>query len=197
VAWSVKTRMIESETTFKFEFFHKHSADSIHFIKTTGLCPEEKNMSHMAFSVEDSDGVFFIPEVCGFVGIKQATKKQHLVRAVLENIVFNIGFYYYSMRNESIYQPSTIRIDGGIAQNDFICQQIANLIGVNIERSKYCSQLTSIGCAYLSAYNCGFLQQLEDAEKFYKAEKVFSVDSTAREMLMMYYQKFLKISNKI
>lgn len=97
---------------------------------------------------------------------------------------------------KSQYNPAKIRIDGGIAQNDFICQQIANLTGVDIERPENCSESTSIGCAILSSYNCGILKYIEDAKKFYKSAKVFNPDSSCRDKMLQNYQRYLKIMKK-
>jgi glycerol kinase len=192
-AWSFKNAQNKTSTTFKLEMFLPSSIDSIKFIKTAGLCSDESEMSGIATAVGDTDGVFFLPEIYGFIGIKQTTNNQHLLRAILESIVFTIGHFYYSMRNETNYRPSKIRIDGGISQNDFICQGISDLTGVVIERSQDCSELTSIGCAILSAFNCGVLKNLEDAESFYRSEKAFTPDTIAWESMMKKYQKYEKI----
>lgn len=197
VAWSIKNKQQKPSTIFKLEFFHESSSDAIRFMLKVGLCTNVRDLSNIACSVDDSHGAFFLPTVFGFIGIKHTTTDQHLVRAVLENIVYTIGFYYFSMRKESsTYRPDKIRIDGGIAQNDFICQQIANLTAVCIERSENCSELTSIGCAILCAYKSGILGSLEEAEKFYKPEKIFTPDVNKGEMLLLNYQKYLKIKEK-
>lgn len=134
----------------------------------------------------------------GFVGIKQSTTRENLLRAVLENIIFSITSYYFAMKEDPHYHPSKIRIDGGISQNDFICQQIANLTGVDIERAKSCSELTSIGCALLSAYNSGILKNLENAENYYKPDRIFrpEKDVVCKGELAKDYQRYLRIIKK-
>lgn len=196
VAWSIKTSQPKFPTIYKLECFYETSADSINFIKTVGLCDDVSELASIANSVEDSDGVFFVPEINGFVGIKPKTTKSHLIRAVLENIALTIGHFYFVMKMETSYYPNKIRIDGGIAQNDFICQQIANLTGVRIERADNCSQLTSIGCAILAAFNCGILKKIEDANDFYKSEKLFIPDMTSREKSLKKYAKYRKMMKK-
>lgn len=197
IAWSIRDHRQKPSTVFKLEFFHESSSDAIRFMLTAGMCSDVRQLSSMAYSVDNSDGVYFLPAVFGFTGIKHSTTDHHLVRAVLENIIYTIGHYYFSMRKESVsYRPGKIRIDGGIAQNDFICQQIANLTAVEIERSKNCSELTSIGCAILAAYKSGVLNSLEEAEKFYKSEKIFIPDAECREALLKNYQKYLNIKEK-
>lgn len=197
VAWSVKNEQKKPSTNFKLEFFHETSSESIRFMQVVGLCSDVRQLSDIARSVDDSDGVFFIPEFFGFDGVKQSTTNCHLVRAVLENIIFTVSLFFFLMKTETAYRPSKIRIDGGIAQNDFVCQSIASLTGVNIERSKDCSELTSIGCAYLAAYKIGMLKSLEEAEIFYKTEKLFIPESETRTKLLKNYQKYLKVVRKL
>ena len=196
IAWSIRNQSMKATTVFKLEFLHESSADSIKFMQTVGLCSDVSELSEIASSVECSDGVFFILECFGFVGIKQSTKREHLVRAVLENIIFNICHFVALMLKDKAYQPKKIRIDGGISQNDFVCQQIATLSGINIERSKNCSELTSIGCAILCAYKCGVLQSLEESEKFYESERIFTPEPSSLEKLKSSYLAFLQIAKK-
>ena len=197
VAWSIKNQLQKTSTTFKLEFFHESSSDAIRFLNTVGLCKDVTQLSRIASSIPDSDGVYFIPSVYGFVGMKQTTKDHHLIRAVLENIIFTIGGFYFSMKKDSeSFRPHKIRIDGGIAQNDFVCQQISTLTGVLIERSEFCSELTSIGCAILSAYKNGILNELEDAEKSYKSERIFHPDAASRVKLLTDYTKFAKVMER-
>lgn len=198
VAWSIKDRQQKSSTVFKLEFFHESSSDAIRFIQTVGLCSDVAQLSSIASSIDDSDGVYFIPSVYGFVGMKHTTRGQHLIRAVLENIIFTVGRFFFSAKKDfDSFRPRKIRIDGGIAQNDFVCQQIATLTGVDIERSEFCSELTSIGCAILSAYKIGgILNELEDAERFYKSGRIFHPDAEGRVKLLTDYGKFEKIMEK-
>lgn len=197
VAFSVKNEQKKSSINFKLEFFHETSAEAIRFMKVVGLCSDVRQLSDIAQSVDDSDGVFFIPEFFGFDGIKQSTTNRHLVRAVLENIIFTVSHFVFLMKTEAKYRPNKIRIDGGIAQNDFVCQSIASLPGVDIERAKGCSELTSIGCAFLTAYKIGMLKSLEEAEKFYKSEKLFIPHGEARVKLLKSYQKYLNVVLKL
>lgn len=187
VAWNIKNK-----TVFKLEFMHQTSAEAIMFIQTVGLCSDVLQMSAIASSVDHSDDVFYIPKFHGFTGIKQSTTRSHLLRAVLENIIYTICHFHFLMMKDSKYRPLKVRIDGGISLCDFVCQQIANLSGVQIERSDCSSDLTSLGCAYLCAYKCGILESLEEAEKFYRSERIFSPDVTSREKLLIEYRKYLK-----
>lgn len=64
VAWKVKNSQGKSLKVYKLEFFHNNSVDAIKYIKTLGLCDNDKEMSKIAMDAGHSDGVsllFFKP----------------------------------------------------------------------------------------------------------------------------------------
>jgi putative glycerol kinase 5 len=86
------------------------------------------------------------------------------------------------------------RVDGGVSNNDFICQTIANLSGKPVIRP-ICREMTALGCAFMAGVNCGmiihkisnncpgtvslllnrvdFWKSKDLLEKYYKIDKVF------------------------
>lgn len=194
VAYDLTTKRKKTSRVFYTERGFNESSTVIRFAMTVGLCNDVKQLSGIASSVPNSDGVFFIPtfvSMAGFVGYKNSTTKEHLVRAVLESIVFQVASFFFLTKEEISYHFDKIKIDGGISANDFICQQIADLINVKIERSVNSSELTSYGVAYLSSYISGaVLDELEHASKFYKVDRIFIPNEANRKELFMRYKKF-------
>lgn len=199
IAWNIQSRE-RNEIVYYTERSSNESSTLIRFAKTIGLCSREDELSSLALSVSDSNGVIFIPKfhsMAGFVGFKQSTTRSHLVRAVLESIVFKVAEFFFLMRDEEPnYHPEKIRIDGGISANDFICQSIADLINISIERGVNSSEITSVGCAYLAAYNCGMFERLEHAEKFFKIDKVFTPNENNHQELLERFKRFIDIFNR-
>lgn len=198
IAWNIQSREKNVKTVYYTERSFNESSTLIRFIKAIGLCSKEEKLSSLALSVPDSNGVIFIPKfhsMAGFIGYKQSTTKSHLVRAVLESIVFKVAEFFFLMQDEnSDYRPEKIRIDGGISANDFVCQSIADLLNISIERGVNSSEITSVGCAYLAAYNCGIFERLEQAEKFYKIEKVFIPNESVYRELFMRFKRFIDLN---
>ena len=194
VAYDLTTKRKKTSRVFYTERGFNESSTVIRFAMTVGLCNDVKLLSGIASSVANSDGVFFIPtfvSMAGFVGYKNSTTKEHLVRAVLESIVFQVASFFFLTKEEISYHFDKIKIDGGISENDFICQQIADLINVKIERSVNSSELTSYGVAYLSSYISGaVLDELEHASKFYKVDRILIPNEANRKELFMRYKKF-------
>lgn len=200
VAWDLTKKRKKKSLVYYTQRGFSDSATLIRFAKTVGLCSEVKKLSDMAFSVKSCDGTFFIPKfstMAGFVGYKQSTTKEHLVRAVLEAIVFKVASFYFLTKEETSYHFDKIKIDGGISENDFICQNIADLINIKIERATNASEATSYGVAYLSSYFCGaVLDEIEHAAKFYSVGRVFIPNEENRKELFMRYKKFEGICKK-
>lgn len=201
VAWDLSTKRKKTSRVFYTERGFNDSATVIRFAKTVGMCKNVKDLSAMASSVSSSDGVFFLPNfnsMAGFTSYKNSTTKEHLVRAVLESIVFVIANFFFLTKEETSYHFDKIRVDGGISENDFICQTLSDLLNIKIERSAYASELTSHGVAYLSAYLCGFgLDELEHAAKFYKIGKTFTPNESIRKELFMRYKKYEETCKKV
>lgn len=198
IAWSTQSKGKQSSTVFYTERSFNDSSVVIRFASNIGLCTDVNQLSDMALSVDDSDGVIFIPKfysLAGFVGYKQSTTKNHFVRAILESIVFKVAHFYFLAKDETNYHFDKIRIDGGISANDFICQSIADLIFIPIERGVNSTEITSLGCAYLAAFNCGLFEDLESLSRFYKVEKTFYPSEVNRKELFMRFKKFEELSS--
>lgn len=197
IAWDLTTKKKRTSRVFYTERGFSDAANLIRFAKTVGLCSDVNELSDMASSVSNADGVFFIPKYMSFVGYKNSTSREHLVRAVLEAIVFHVAALFFLTREETSYHFDKVRVDGGISANNFICQVIADLVNIQVERSAHSSELTSHGVAFLSAFICGeVFDELEDAAKFYKLEKVFQPNEAIRKDLFMRYRKFEEICKK-
>ncbi|PSN33677.1 hypothetical protein C0J52_18988 [Blattella germanica] len=85
----------------------------------------------------------------GFIGIKPNTTRQHMVRAILESIVFRVLQLYKALKVEVKYRYTTIRVDGGVSRNDFVDQLLADLTGLRVERPKS-PEISVLGAAFLA-----------------------------------------------
>ena len=72
-----------------------------------------RDTEQMALSVPDSNGVYFVPAFAGlatpywdqyarglFIGLTGGTTREHMVRAVLEGVAFQVANGYRTMRSE-------------------------------------------------------------------------------------------------
>ncbi|KAM5279206.1 glycerol kinase 5 isoform 2-T2 [Hipposideros larvatus] len=139
----------------------------------------------MAKSLEDSEGVYFVPSFNGlqaplndpyacasFMGLKPSTSKYHLVRAILESIAFRNKQLYEVMQKEIHIPVTNIRADGGVCKNSFVMQMTSDLINENIDRPVHLD-MSCLGAAYLAGLAVGFWTDKEELKKLRKTEMVF------------------------
>ncbi|CAO1429978.1 unnamed protein product [Diamesa serratosioi] len=170
--------------------------------QSIGLFEHADQSSEMAENVKDSGGVFFIPAfsglsapinnpnaATGFIGITPETSKQHLVRALLESIVFRVAQLYKASMEETCYKIRNIRVDGGVSVNDFICQAIADLCGITVERSVN-AEATALGIAYLCALNMSQIDNTNELSKLYRSSRIFTPQPEHHEKMLKTMKKW-------
>lgn len=123
-----------------------------------GLIRDAAETAGLAASVADTGGVTLVPAFTGLgapywnaeargtiTGLTRGTTRAHLVRATLEAIAHSTCDLVESMGG-----VTALRVDGGAAQNDWLMQMQADLLGVPVERPA-AVELTAYGAARLAA----------------------------------------------
>lgn len=177
---------------YDVEGYSSDTANVVLWGMSIGLFEKPEDTSDMAAAVDDTDGVFFINDFsfnAGFIGIKISTSKNHLVRALMESIVFRVAQLLIATTKETNYVVQKFRADGGVSKNDFVLQTLADLYGIKVERSN--PESTSLGAAYLSAFNMK-LKSLDDLRAEYKALKVFEPRRDKREAIVKSFKDWEK-----
>jgi len=139
----------------------------------------------MAKAVPDNGGVYFIPALVGLgapywdsdvrglvCGITRSTTKNHVVRAALEAMCYRTREVIEVMTAESGLHIPELRVDGGAAANDFLCQFQADILGINVVRPKDVES-TARGAAYLAGLGCGIWSSVEALDGFLEVDRVF------------------------
>ena len=139
----------------------------------------------LAESVPDTGGVYFVPAFVGLgapywdpyargtlVGLTRGTTRAHLARAALEAIAYQSRDVLEAMARESGVPLRTLRVDGGAAANDFLCQFQADMLGVAVLRPAVI-ETTGLGAAYLAGLGAG-LWKSRDLGGRWKLERKFT-----------------------
>jgi glycerol kinase len=133
-----------------------------------GLVEHARDTEALARSVDDTGGVYLVPAFVGLgapywderargaiVGITRGTTRAHIVRATLESIAYQTRDVVECVRRDSGIDPAALRVDGGAAENDFLMQFQADVLGVPIERPAVL-EVTALGAALLAGLGVGF-----------------------------------------
>jgi glycerol kinase len=110
-----------------------------------GLIQNFQESQALAESVPSSDGLYFIPAFSGlgaphwltttgasFVGLSRGTQKAHMVRAVMESVAFQTRDILAVMDSEIGQKITKLSVDGGMAENCWFIQFLANLNQIEI-----------------------------------------------------------------
>ena len=127
--------------------------------------------SDLARSVDDTCGCYVVPAFTGLgapywdpdvrgtiLGLTRATRREHIVRATLESIAFQVYDVMAAMSNGSAGGVDRIKLDGGAGANDFLCQFLSDVTGSEVLRSDY-RESTARGAAVLASMSTGFWSQ--------------------------------------
>jgi glycerol kinase len=181
VAWTV-----EGETAYALEGAVFIAGAAVQWLRDgLGVIRSAAETQALAESVADTGGVYLVPAFVGLgapywdpyargtlVGITRGTTRAHLARAALEAIAYQSRDVLDTMRRESGVTLTTLRVDGGAAANNFLCQFQADMLGVEVLRPAV-TETTGLGAAYLAGVGAG-LWRSRDLGQRWKLERQFT-----------------------
>lgn len=140
----------------------------------------------LAESVPDTNGVYFVPAFTGLgaphwipeakaliAGLSRESNKAHITRAALEAQAYQTRDLMDAMRADSGLELATIRADGGLVANDFMCQFLADILECRVEVPRV-AEATAWGAACLAGVQAGVFESIQDIGKQWKSDKSFS-----------------------
>ena len=126
-----------------------------------------------------SNGVMFHPYLAGernprnngkaqgsFVGISLTTKREDILRSVIEGIGLNIGVIMDGVREQGLDVKSVV-IVGGLGKGDITRQIFADIMDVEIRAPKYMEEAATIGGAILAGIAMGIYKDEASALEKY------------------------------
>jgi glycerol kinase len=128
----------------------------------------------LARSVEDNGGVYLVPALSGLgapwwepearaaiAGLSFATGRAHIVRAALEAQAHQSHDLKTAFAADGA-DWGRLRIDGGMIANDWIAQDMADMLALPVDRPAF-TETTALGAAMLAGVGCGLFADLEAA----------------------------------
>lgn len=153
-----------------------------------GVISSSHEIDLLAATVSSSNGVGFIPSLCGLsapywkpdakgliYGLDRGVNKSHIARAALEAIALQNTDIMLAMAEDSI-RPHNLKVDGGASKSDILIQIQADLLGVTCIRPKS-AQKTALGAAYLAGLACGNFKNIEEIKNINEDSKEFTPTS--------------------
>lgn len=138
----------------------------------------------LARSVQDSHDVYIVPAFAGLgtpywdsqargtiLGITRDTTRAHIVKATLDSIAYQTRDILQTMESESGIALQSLNVDGGAANNDYLMQFQADLLGTTISRPSEVES-TALGAAYLAGLAIG-IWTADDLRSFKIVDKTY------------------------
>jgi glycerol kinase len=186
------------ETTYALEGSIFVAGAAIKWLRDgLGAIADAAETDSMATRVPDSHGVYMVP---GFVGLGAPywdpdargaisgltldATGAHLARAALEAVGYQTLDLVEAMAGDGV-RLSGMRIDGGMAANGWLCQFLADVLQLPVERPEYL-ETTALGAAFLAGLATGVWGSLEDLGNIWKQRDCFrpAMEQSRREQLV-------------
>jgi glycerol kinase len=149
------------------------------------LFEDSGDTASMAESVADNGGIYLVPAFSGLgaphwdmnrrasiSGMGFGTKREHLVRAALESIVYQIKDVVVAMEKDAGIDLQQLMVDGGIAKNEFVLRWLTNVLCRPVATLGQ-SDVSALGAAMMAAWQDG-LVSLEQLNVLHDNSTAFS-----------------------
>ena len=149
-----------------------------------GIITSASEAGPLASSVPDAGGVFLVPAFVGLgaphwdpyargtiIGITRGTSRAHIVRAAVEAMAYQTRDVVEAMERDTGRKLSELRVDGGAAVMDVLCQLQADLLGIPVRRPRQ-TETTALGAAFLAGLGAGVWKD-SDLAQLWKPDRDF------------------------
>lgn len=170
------------------------------------LIETAQDSEQIAMAVEDTNGCYVVPAFTGLgaphwdqyargtiVGITRGVNKNHIVRATLESLAFQVNDVLKAMNADSGIALSSLKVDGGASANNFLMQTQADIINAPVNRPN-CVETTAMGAAYLAGLAVGYWKDKKDVLQNWSVDKIFvpTITESKRDVMVKGWNKAVK-----
>jgi glycerol kinase len=173
---------IKGKTDYVFEGnIHSTGATIKWMVDSLGIMKKSAESEALATSVNSTEGVYFVPAFAGLgapywdnqaraiiSGIHSGTCKEHIVRAGLESIAYQVRDLLDLMAQKAGISLSEIRVDGGPTRNLFLMQFQSDMLNAPITVSDI-EEASALGAALAGGLGVGLWKNLHELESLYSS----------------------------
>jgi glycerol kinase len=172
---------------------------------TLGMISSAAETAALARSIPDSGGVVIVPALSGLgaphwnaqargviAGLSFASGKAQIARAALEAMAHQTHDLAEAFAADGAPWQA-LKIDGGMSANDWMAQDLADVLGLPVERPDMV-ETTALGAAMLAAVGCGLHLSLAEAVRAMRGEvRAFApaMEDGARETRLAAWRRAL------
>ena len=147
----------------------------------------------LAAGIPDSGGVFLVPAFTGLgaphwdpdargaiYGLTRDSGPAHLARAALESVCLQTRDLMAAMEADRGAAIDRLRVDGGMVENAWLLQALADIVDVAVERPRII-ETTALGAAYLAGLQAGVFRSIDDIGGRWARDEEFTPRMPGRE----------------
>ena len=163
----------------------------------------------LAAGISDTGGVYLVPAFVGLgaphwdpearaaiLGLTRDSGIAHIVRAALESVGYQTLDLMRAMQADLGSEAggkgmpadggrSALRVDGGMVANDWLCQFLADILDVPVERPVV-TETTALGAACLAGLEVGLYPSLEAVASAWRCARRFEPQMAPSERARLY-----------
>ena len=173
-----------------------------------GLITDAKDSEYFAKSVKDNGGVYVVPAFVGLgapywdmyargsiFGLTRGTNKNHIIRASLESIAYQVKDLLNAMEEDAGFKITTLKVDGGASKNKLLMQFQSDITDIKVCKP-IITETTALGAAYLAGLAVGYFDSTDEISKnWYSSETYTSkLDENKRNDLYNGWKKAIERS---
>lgn len=161
--------------TYAYEGLVNYSSATIAWLKDQlGLIDDVADTERMAIEAGSNGGVYLVPAFAGLsapywkpearaaiVNMTSHTRKDHIVRAALESIAFQIRDVLEMMHKDAGVAPRVLHVDGGPTRNKFLMQFTADMTGAELIVSDV-AESSALGAAMAGMLGLGVVESMSE-----------------------------------
>ena len=173
-----------------------------------GFINKASDSEECALKVKDTNGCYVVPAFTGLgapywdqyargtiVGLTRGVNKNHIVRATLDSIAYQVNDVLEVMKEDSGIGLVSLNVDGGASANNYLMQTQADIINVPVLRP-VCIESTALGAAYLAGLAVGFWKDIDEIKNNRDIETKYTpdLDNSVRESRLKGWKKAVEYS---
>ena len=162
-----------------------------------GIITHAADTHDLATRLDDNHGVYMVPAFVGLgaphwdpaaratiSGLTFDATGAHLARAALESVAYQTNDLIAAMGADGARDLRQVRVDGGMAANDWFCQFLADMLDSEVARPANI-ETTAAGAAFLAGMTAGMWSGPEDIAATWRADRTFVPQMTAEKRAVL------------
>ena len=197
IAWR-----LDGDTRYALEGSIFNAGSTVQWLRDgLGLIESAGDSERLARQSDSNKGVYLVPAFTGLgaphwdararggiFGLTRDTTAADLVRAALESVCYQTLDLLQAMGGDA-GEPAALRVDGGMAANNWLMQFLADVLQLPVERPRVI-ETTALGAAFLAGLQCGVYASLDEVSECHVLQQRFTpaLDTKQRDELSRQWQ---------